>query len=139
MREIKFRGKHEETGVMLFGNLLQYEDNSCRIREKEYSEYGYKTYLVDENTVGQYTGLKDKNGKEIYEGDVLKMFGDYRHEVCYYRGAFGYEIGIKIGINYRDFISFNQNSNINWICDNQFADFEVIGNIYENPELLKNE
>ena len=73
----------------------------------------------------QYTGLKDKNGKEIYDGDVVELETEnstQRWEVCFYDGSFGFA---------RDdhFITFGY---VNHGSDG----IEVIGNIYENPNLL---
>lgn len=89
---------------------------------------------VDNLEIVQYVGLKDKNGKEIYEGDLLKIpfNGSIRegvHQVFYYKDGF-----VTSSILFKDLETANKNS-LTWMI-NRGA--EVIGNIYENPELLKN-
>ena len=67
MREIKFRGKSVETGKWEYGNLVITDHN--RLYEMIDNERRYRGVIAFE-TVGQFTGLHDKNGKEIYEGDI---------------------------------------------------------------------
>ena len=92
----------------------------------------HNTSNLDNCEVMQYTGLKDKNGKEIFEGDIVKVYDDYN------------VYGIMAGEIYEIYFAFggfrlkpkrNPKAKGNWVEDG--IDFEVIGNIYENPELLK--
>ena len=131
MREILFRGKRKDNGEWVYGNYAVTDNN-----EKQHFVFQNKAFEfeVDPKTVGQYTGLTDKNGTKIFEGDiVVYCTNTYRatnkefHEVVFEtRGESGY-FGIKI-------------SNIEtWqFCLEVPAKLmEVIGNIHDNPELLK--
>ena len=71
MREIKFRGKHLDDGTWVYGNLLAVNNNFASIGEVGAELCHYKYSNVDPATVGQFTGLHEKDGVEIYEGDVL--------------------------------------------------------------------
>ena len=148
MREIKFRGKNLNTKEWVYGDLLQGNDGETAIGvHGQFIDDGYhfnenydKTPYVDETTVGQYTGLKDKNGKEIYEGDLIKapsgriyavIFSTWKHEekrefpkvIDLYEHT-GWCISLD-GVNPCELLDFE-------VCQGS-----VIGNVYDNLELLK--
>ena len=109
-REIKFRGKRLDNGEWVKGDLLQYESGEAAIL-KHFSKHGKECSemlnrdKVDPATVGQYTGLKDRNGKDIYEGDILEYMtvfgGIYDDAVVFENGFFGikYEGRFLISVN----------------------------------------
>ncbi len=133
MREIKFRGKRLDNGEWEYGDLLQYDDGSVCIgvHSKNYTDDGFNAgqyrhiALVNENTVGQFTGLKDKNGREIYEEDILFDESGVYAVVCYSMGTFCVDFGDGFDLKY-----FTDSAHE--ICD-------VVGNIHDNLELLKTE
>ena len=136
MREILFRGKRVDNGEWIQGDIVQFPIHGVvRIVEQEPS---YKDAEVDSDTVGQYTGLTDRNGKKIFEGDIIHLeysqvffggmyFGEYTAEVSYKEGCF-----ITDGINNGDEIETPLSG-----FDND--EVEIIGNIHDNPELLGGE
>lgn len=121
MREILFRGK--------FGNEWKYgflsiEPKGLVIKEP-YKNESSNVWHIDADTVGQYTGLTDKNGTKIFEGDIVK-YGDTVHNVVFeQRNGTAY-----FGLVYStlETLSFGYYQDLKQI--------EVIGNIYDNPELL---
>lgn len=140
MREIKFRGKSLE-GKWLFGYIYRYVNRNSidTVAIIEIENNGFDANLnlhkISHNTIGQFTGLHDKNGKEIYEGDIIRSFDSKGEPIIHYllydneeagfvailkgsrKGEFGY------GRCYQQ-----------WITE---CEKEVIGNIHDDPELLK--
>lgn len=117
-REIKFRGKSVETGQWLYGSL-------CRTNPISIIPLGDNRFFeITPESVGEFTGLCDKNGKEIYEGDVLQDDNGKRYR-------------IKWGVNSNGFIAKTNEAHCNVYSSYHLApNTEVIGNIYENPKLL---
>ncbi len=120
--EILFRGKHE--GDWFYGDLLTGADTAQIWYEEE--GYGKVNVLVALSTVGQYTGLTDRNGVKIFEGDILKV---ERTAVVKYKET-------KAAFFVETFDGEEEYLG-EALCEEDEA--EVISNIYDNPELLKGE
>lgn len=126
MREIKFRGKRLDNGEWIVGSYIEAEN---RDRSIAHQIIPYKAGLVvrevDPATVGQYTGLKDKNGKEIYEGDIIKTDFSYATWIGF------------VHFNKGNFELVDSDKNGQYLTLSVLSDIEIIGNIHDNPELLK--
>lgn len=133
MREIKFRAQKVTTKEWVYG-LLCYNSAGLphKIEQVGFDKPYEGMFDIDPETVGQYTGLKDRNGKDIYEWDILNngLFVGYNQLHCcfgLYNKA-GYQLDL-----YADWITDEGKTPKEW----ETSDFEVIGNIYENKDLLK--
>ena len=125
MREIKFRAKSVKTNEWVYGSLLRDE-----IQKKYYivdNESGVGKE-VDENTIGQYTSLKDKNGVKIYKGDILK-YSDEDTAIVVFNEKYSYFMVKPIQDFYFDSDVLGHTIEYNQV--------EVIGNVVDNRELLK--
>lgn len=124
MREIKFRAWDNETKTFIYSDrLICYKRKNYHRFSAGGSHDDYIDYAPDELLIEQYTGLRDKNGKEIYEGDIL-IYVDYPG--YYFTVKFDYGAFFGDGIN--DDMVF---------CDTDGEEIKIIGNIHENPELLE--
>ena len=141
MREIKFRAWDKKNKkfvkhihINICGEKEMYSKLGFLINEFDYCEYNKCSLipiLAKDIVLMQYTGLKDKNGKEIYEGDIVNVYGVYEEEVenvgvVEYDGDGFWRVSIHE----------NNNKIEDMMCFN-LGLYEVIGNIYEDPELIK--
>ena len=128
MREIKYRGKTVSTKEWVCGDLVHNAFNGHRIFPVGIQIPGCYPDEVIAETVGQFTGLHDKNGKELYEGDVIRSKNHHpeKMEIRFIEGGFCAWWG-----------SDDYPIDINHFYDSKGCCFEVIGNIHENPELLE--
>lgn len=126
MREILFRGKRLEIRDWAEGSLIAYPDGDCYIASHSGDPTVLDKFCADPTTIGQYTGLKDKNGKRIFEGDVLLVDGEDGHFTLSWDddGARFVMDGDGLRVDFDNFWNY---------------EVEVIGNIHDNQELLKGE
>ena len=124
--KVKYNGNHKFSGDWVYGYYRNNDNGNAFITETldEYSNYIFDETEVDESTIGQFTGLIDKNGARIYEGDIVKgnFYGfplpeyDYIFEIYWDKKEKGFMASYF-----------------------EASECEVIGNIYDNPELIEKE
>ena len=144
MREILFRGKRIDNGEWTEGYYATQSNHACFASELKYQHFiyedvcldfnlgGLQKFEVDPDTIGQYTGLTDKNGKKIFEGDIIKHNNNSDN---------GFDIG---KVYWDETRSQWRRTSIGNFHDSSFTyvmsrscEYEIIGNIHDNPELLK--
>lgn len=147
-REIKFRGKNYD-GMWMYGYLMPIKSPihlDCKygisVSPSALKSVDRILYEVETNTIGQFTGLKDKNGNDIYEGDIVySEFADGSN--CMFLVGWNNKLscfGVMDGYNYRskqlgyDFPEFDNHLFIEVLKNSKI--FKIIGNIHDNKELL---
>jgi uncharacterized phage protein (TIGR01671 family) len=119
MRTIKFRAQDIASNKWLYGDVRYHKDDVCI-----FEQGGTKGEQVKRETVGQFTTLRDKNGKDIYEGDILKV-GEEKTliEVRFVRGVFAF--------------LWNGDLDDEFPCNAPTQEWaEVVGNIHDNPNMI---
>lgn len=136
MREILYRARRCDNGEWIYGTPYQeYDTFWCEWEWKIQTKHPltnvpYMHLTVDSKTISQFTGLLDKNGKKIFEGDIVSIDG----RKCHQRSVIKYDTGAL----YVDFCQWEGRPKIKaplYDFTNNI-EFEIIGNIYDNPELL---
>lgn len=143
-REIIFRGKRIDNDEFAYGDLLHLPNGDVVIL----SNAGY--VKIRPETVGQFTGLIDKNGKKIFEGNIIKAYFQPQNSknppyaigsVIFENGTF--KIVVCVSKNSIEYKVFEEENIAAYSIEHNFLDryyvLEVIGNIYDNKELLKND
>lgn len=117
MREILFRGKRKDNGWWIYGSLQCFKGFS--IFDEDFKNF----FAVSHETIGQYTGLMDGNGKQIFEGDIVKGYNTFHHREEQYI------------VRYKMFGFFFCENENEWHPD-YIEEMRVIGNVHDNPELI---
>ena len=133
MREILFRGKDQMTGKWHIGSSAVIGIDRLGNTQIEIMQADGSRVIVDWESVGQYTGLTDKNGTKIFEGDIISAYLD-----GYYPES-KYEARYTAAYGKHAFWGKSESGGYYYYLDEEMIDdFEIIGNIYDNPELSEN-
>ena len=137
IRTIIFRGKRKDNGEWIEGYYASQSNHACLANGLKYQHFILKDVCLDFNlgglqefevtpeTVGQYTGFTDKNGKRIFEGDIIRKTNEGRHPKIFTANIYT-NFPTKEEVHYGPCERFTES-----------CEYEIIGNIHDNPELLK--
>lgn len=121
-REILFRGKNVDNGAWVEGYLM--DENCINVPFENNNVGDYLFYYINPITRGQYTGLRDRNGTKIFEGDILRAKNKIPYVISYSDDVAGF-------VAKGDVILL-----VSHMANAIKRSYEIIGNIYDNPELL---
>lgn len=154
-REIKFRGKRLDGQGWAFGSYIEAELNNGIAHEIVPYKRGEPVVEVDPETVGEYTGLKDTNGRDIYEGDIIDI--NYKYYACGINGVIPDQdcacLGVVLYNQYTaayelrlikaeypiDVKGYDEEYSLNLDSFDLDGGIELCGNIHDNPDLLETE
>ena len=138
MREILFRAKRKSNGKWIEGYIYKQIVN---LNDEYYIRRGDTDYLVVPETVGQFTGLTDKNGNKIFEGDIIKFINGRLLDVRFNRETLQWEL-TDVGVPDWEVNHLHNTLPLSELeVETSYGEMtsEIVGNIHDNPELLKGE
>ena len=139
MREILFRGKNVDNGAWVYGSFIPdmlevfcITDIDGFIKPFSLKKEELTEVRVERSTVGQYTGLTDKNGTKIFEGDIVRHIQEYKIS-----GKVESIAVIKLNEAYTCWSVEYTNGRTTAFLGTEYHRIEVIGNVHDNPELME--
>ena len=157
MREIKSRGKSKKDGKWVYGYFYEECGNTYIIENRQHNRNDLcarnTPHIVNPDTIGQFTGLKTKDGQDIYEGDIIDI--NYKYDACGINGVIpdqdcdcrgvvlynqytaSYELRLIRAENPIDVKGYNEEYSVNLYSFDFQGYIDLCGNIYDNPELLE--